>query len=117
MKKKAFRAMLGLFEMSGIPITYYSYPEKHAPDLPYAVYYFPGERPDPADDKQWTGIRELNIELYSREKDFMLEYKVDEILRSYGLIYTKTETYLNTENMFQILYQTEVTIWDESDMD
>ena len=116
MKKEYFRQMLGMFETYGIPITYYSFPEKHAPALPYAVYYFPDQRPEAADDISWTGIATLNVELYTREKDFMTESKVEEILSAYDLVYTKDESYINTEHMFQVLYQMEV-IWDASDTD
>lgn len=116
MKKEYFRQMLGMFETYGIPITYYSYPERHAPALPYAVYYFPDQRPEAADDISWTGIATLNVELYTREKDFMTEQKVDEILSAYDLVYTKDEAYINNEHMFQVLYQMEV-IWDASDTD
>lgn len=117
MRMSEFRQLLGQFETYGIPITYYSYPEKHAPELPYAVYYFPDTRPEAADNRNWSEIPTINIEVYTREKDFLLEHTVDGILDSYGLVYTKTEAYLNSENMYQVLYQTEVTIWDESDTD
>lgn len=114
MKKSDFRQMLGLFETYGIPITYYSYPERQAPELPYAVYYFPDARPESADNINWSGISTLNVELYTREKDFLLEHTVGEILSSYELAYTKSETYINTEHMFQVLFQTEVILWEES---
>ena len=117
MKKSEFRQMLGLFETYGIPITYYSYPERQAPELPYAVYYFPDERPEAADDRNWGRISTLNIELYTREKDYMVEANVDQILAAYDLVYTKSETYINNEHMFQVLYQTEVIRWEESDSD
>lgn len=117
MKKEYFRQMLGMFETYGIPITYYSYPERQAPALPYAVYYFPDQRPEAADDISWTGIATFNVELYTREKDFMAESKVEEILSAYDLVYTKDETYINTEHEFQVLYQMEVIRWDASDTD
>lgn len=117
MKMSEFRQLLGQFETYGIPITYYSYPERHAPELPYAVYYFPDTRPEAADDKAWSEIPTINIEVYTREKDFLLEHTVDGILDSYGLVYTKTETYINNEHMFQVLYQMEEILWEESDSD
>lgn len=114
MRISEFRQLLGQFETYGIPITYYSYPDRHAPELPYAVYYFPDTRPEAADNNNWSEVSTINIEVYTREKDFLLEHTVAGILDLYGLVYTKTEAYINSEHMFQVLYQMEDILWEES---
>ena len=111
-----FKEVKTMVESIGYPATYYEF-QNAPPKKPFVVWYFPRSADFYADGLNYQKIEQLNIELYTREKDFMIEYSVDEILRSYELIYTKVETYLNDEHMYQVLYQTEVTIWDESDMD
>ena len=115
MKQTDLNALLGEFATYGVPIVYYSYPERMAPELPYAVYYFPNGRPEPADDTAHACITAINIELYTREKDILLEHTVEQIMNRHGLIPVKTETFLESEHMFEVLYEME-EIWEESDM-
>lgn len=118
MKKSELNSMLGMFRLYGIQIVYMSYPDGCAPELPYAVYYFPTTRAEAADNIRHAGIADMNIEVYTREKDFLLEYTVEQILNAFELVADKTETFLTSENMFQVLYQTEVIEeWEESDSD
>ena len=50
----------------------------------------------------------LNIELYSDIKDWDNEKKVEDILEKYGIAYQKTESYLESEKMYEVLYEMEV---------
>ncbi len=118
MKQTELNTMLGMFRLYGIPIVYMSYPDNCAPELPYAVYYFPQVRAEAADNIRHAGIAEMNIELYTREKDPLTEYTVEKILEKFELVADKSETYLTTEHMFQVLYQMEaIEEWEESDSD
>lgn len=50
----------------------------------------------------------LNIELYSDEKDWNNEKKIEDILDKYGITYDKTGEYLDSEKMYEVLYEMEV---------
>ena len=63
-----------------------------------------------ADDENYTNIVQLNLELYTKEKDFALEDTVEKTLKDNGLTYYKEENHLNSEKMFQIAYEMEVLI-------
>ena len=61
--------MLG---QTGLPKTYYSWPEDDpahpVPPLPYIVWYFPNTDNFAADDRVYSHIEALNIELYTRSR-------------------------------------------------
>lgn len=103
-----------ILKETGLPVTYYAWPEddlQHpVPDLPYIVFYYPKMRIEPADDHVAGQIAQINIELYTNEKDFETEKTVEEVLDKYSLIYSKGETYLKDESMYEVLYITEAVI-------
>ena len=57
------KTMLG---QTGLPNTYYSWPESQVPALPYLVWYLPSSDNFPADDKVYKRVDTLNIELYTK---------------------------------------------------
>lgn len=92
----------------GLPVTYYQWPEDHAPDPPYLVFYYPGDNDFKADDSNYAKIRQLVVELYTDEKDFAQEAAVEAALD--GMVYERDETYLDSERMFEVSYTMEVLI-------
>lgn len=89
---------------------YYQFPPNQAPDLPYAIFYYPTTDNVGADGIVWASVYALNIELYTANKDFETETLLESVLTEYGLFFNKTETYLNDENMYEVLYEMEVVI-------
>lgn len=99
--------MLG---QTGLNVTYFSWPEKEAPQLPYLLWYFPGSDNFAADDKVYKRIETLNIELYTQNKDFATEQAVEGVLEAHHMVWDRTESYIESEHMYQVLYQMEVII-------
>lgn len=103
-----------LLAQTGLPVTYYSWPEDDplhpVPALPYIVWYLPGSENFSADDKVYQQIQTLNIELYTETKEFATEKALEAVLDAAFLLWDKTETYIDTEHMFQVLYTMEVFI-------
>lgn len=95
---------------TGLPFTYYSYPEKEAPLLPYILFFYSRSNNFPADDTVYQRIDSLNIELYTANKSFDLETQVEAILNKYGFVWEKSEVYLNTEHMYEVIYEMEIVI-------
>lgn len=95
---------------AGYPVTYYSWPEKAAPELPYICYYYPNMTPEVADNTHHAEIYSLNVELYTKSKSFSAESTLEAILLNAGMTFTKEETYLNDEGMYEVLYLMEVVI-------
>ena len=90
--------------VTSIPHTYYSWPESQAPELPYFVWYFSGSNNIPADNSMYVNILSPVIELYTKEKDYATEKVLEDELNKY-FFWNKTETYLTSEEMFQITYE------------
>lgn len=95
-----------LLKSTGLPVTYYAWPEKAAPPLPYICYLVAYSNNFSADGSVYLPINHIQIELYTRLKEPMTEGKVEQALSS--LFWEKTETYIDTEGCYQILYEIEV---------
>lgn len=92
----------------GLPSTYYQWPKKEVPPLPYVVFYFPRSENFDADDQVFQTIQALNVELYTSEKNFASEQAVETVLNAYGMAWDKSEIYLTDEHMYEVLYEMEV---------
>lgn len=92
----------------GYPYAYFSFKKKEAPPLPYVVWYFPSSSPETADDETYADVRALNIELYTEGKDFEAEAKVQAVLDAHEIPYITTESYIDDEDMYEVLYESEV---------
>lgn len=97
-------------DSAGCKFTYYQWPEGSAPNPPYVVFYLPGSDNFGADGKVYQKITELNIEFYTDEKDFEKESVIEQKLADYGIFYEKNESYIDSEKLYEVLYQMEVLI-------
>lgn len=95
-----------LLESTGLPVTYRKWPDEKAPPLPYLCYLVGYSNNFFADGKVYDKIDHIQIELYTKLKDQQAEDKVEEALSSF--CWEKTETYLDSEKCYQILYEIEV---------
>lgn len=97
-----------------IPTAYYMFPEDDpnnpAPPPPFICYYYPGDNDFKADDSNYQTIRPLTIELYTDTKDFTLEKAVEDKLTSCGLVYSRSESYIESEKLYEVIFETEVVI-------
>lgn len=95
---------------SGYPVVYRAWKENEAPELPYICYYYPSMNPETADDTHHAEIYQLNVELYTKNKSFDVEKNVEQALLNAGIVFAKEEDYLSDENMYEVLYMSEVII-------
>ena len=75
---------------------------------PFIVWKIPESDNFHADGITYAKIDVLNIELYSDEKDWNNEKKIEDILDKYGITYDKTGENLDSEKMYEVLYEMEV---------
>ena len=76
---------------------------------PILVWIVPGTDNFFADGQTYHKIKELDIELYTDEKDWALEEKLEGILDKYGIPWQQTASeWLDTEKMWESLYEMEV---------
>ena len=96
-----------LIESFGLPSTYYSFPTDKAPSLPYVIYYYPDRDDVMADNSNFVKVATLRIELYTDTKDFTLEDNIESLL---PFPYSKESLYIDSEKMYETIYESEVII-------
>lgn len=100
-----------MVESVGFPAAYHHFNEDNpVPNPPFLVFQYPGSDNFSADGVVYQGINQLDIELYTDKKDLEAEKRLEAVLNEHGFFYEKTETYLETERMFEVLYEMEVLI-------
>ena len=52
----------------------------------------------------------MTIELYTDNKSFDLEERVEDALAGAGLTYARSETYIDTEKLYMVVYSTEIIV-------
>lgn len=96
-----------LAEMN-LPYAYDHFVEGESPDPPFLVFLYPGSNHFAADGKVYFKVKRLNIELYTDKKDVELEETVEAVLDRHGIFYGKSEVWIESENLYEVLYQMEV---------
>lgn len=99
-----------LIKSIGLPYAYYQFPEGTAQELPFVCFFFSGSDDLYADQENYQKISTLNIELYTKNKDFSQDENVETILNNAGLTYYKEENYIDSEKMWQTAYECDVII-------
>lgn len=97
-----------MLEGADLPLAYDHFAEGESPDPPFLVFLFPGTDNVFADNKVWQKVNQLNIELYTDAKNPETEEKIEDILDSYEIPYEKSEYWIESEKMYEVLYQTEI---------
>ena len=108
-----FKEISTMIKNIGLPYAYYQFPEGTAEAPPFICFYYSNDDDLKADNSNYQKIEHLNIELYSDEKDFVNESAVEAALAETGLVWKRTETYIDTEHFYMVLYETDVVITSE----
>lgn len=105
-----YKEVATMIESIGLPYAYYQFPEGTGQAPPFVVFFYVNSDDVYADQQNYVKKPVLNIELYTSEKDFVLEAQVEGIISGKGLTYYKEENFIASENMWQIAYEMEVII-------
>ena len=96
--------LLSILDSIGIPYAYDHFAEGESPEPPFLCYLLPGSDNFSADGKVYHKISEVRLELYTDYKDLASEQKVEATLNAAGLFYNKTETWIDSEKLYEVLY-------------
>ena len=88
----------------GIPYAYDHFAEGESPKPPFLCYLLPGSSNFSADGKVYHRISEVRLELYTDYKDLASEQKVEDAFDAAGIFYNKTETWIDGEKLYEVLY-------------
>ena len=91
--------VIQMLKAIGVPYAYDHFSEKEAVKPPFIVYRYPSSNNFVADARVYFKIDKKTPDL---------EERVEENLNRYGFIYFKHEVWIDTEKMYQVLYETEV---------
>ena len=56
----------------------------------------------------YHSFKQLDIELYTDRKSPEAEERLEEVLRLHNIYYTKTESWIESEKLYEVLYEMEV---------
>ena len=104
------REVFQMVKSAELPAAYHHFEEGQSPEPPFLIYIYPGTNNFSADGIVYQGINELDLELYTVKKDIEAEKKVEAVLKEHGFFYEKNERYIESEKMYEVLYEMEVLI-------
>ncbi len=100
--------LMAVLAEAGLPIAYDHFAEGESPDPPFICFLYPGSDNFAADGKVWYKIRQVNVELYTDLKDPELENRVEAVLDEHGIFYEKSEVWIESERLYEVLYTFEI---------
>jgi hypothetical protein len=92
----------------GLPFAYDHFAKGESPKPPYLVFLYPRSSNFAADGTAYHKINRLNIELYSDIKSPKLETNIEAVLERHSIFYAKSEVWIESENLYEVLYEMEV---------
>ena len=96
--------LLAIVQEIGYPNAYDHFTEGEAPELPYILYLVSESNNFAADNYAYFKVNEVHIELYTDRKDLTAEQKVEAVLDRHGIFYNRSETWIESEQLYEVLY-------------
>ena len=102
--------LVAMISEMGIPFAYDHFAEGESPEPPFLCYLLPGSDNFTADGMVYHRISQVHIELYTDSKDPAVEEKVTAVLDRYGIFYDQTETWIESEKLYEVLFSFEISM-------
>ena len=104
------KKLIEIMNKIGLPFAYDHFAEGESPDPPFICYLTPNSDNFAADGKVYYKINEIHIELYTDCKDLSAEQKLENVLDAYDIYYEKSETWIESEKLYEVLYTFEMEV-------
>ena len=91
-----------------IPFAYDHFAEGESPEPPFICYLIPGSDNFAADGRVYFRLNEVRIEMYTDFKDLSLESRVEDVLDRHEIFYNKSETWIQSEKLYEVMYSFEM---------
>ena len=95
--------LFNLLKSTGLPVAYHHFTSPPTP--PYIVYLFSYSSNFGADNKVHKEIPNYQVELYTKTKDPAAEALIEGLFDDNDIYWEKTETYIESEDLYQVLYE------------
>lgn len=99
-----------VMEALQLPFAYDHFAEGEGPDPPFICFLLPGSDNFAADGRVYFKATMVHIELYTDLKDPELEQRVEAVLDERGIFYDKTEVWIESEQLYEVLYSFEMEV-------
>ncbi len=100
--------LVEMLQEMNIPFAYDHFAEGESPDPPFICYLIPGSDNFAADGKVYFKMNEVRIEVYTDFKDLDLESRVECVLDGHEIFYNKSETWIQSEKLYEVMYSFEM---------
>ena len=99
--------LISIMEEIGIPYAYDHFAEGESPEPPFVCFLCPGSDNFAADGWAYFKVDVVHIELYTDEKNPEIESRIETVLDGHGIFYDKTEVWIESERLYEVLYSFE----------
>ncbi|WP_395013589.1 hypothetical protein [Robinsoniella peoriensis] len=100
--------VMAILKELNLPFAYDHFVEGQSPEPPFCVFLYPGARNFSADGLPYFKVNRLHLELYTDLKSVELEEQVETVLERHGIFYGKSEVWVESERLYEVLYEMEV---------
>lgn len=104
----AIENIVEMLQEMNIPFAYDHFAEGESPEPPFICYLIPGSDNFAADGKVYFKMNEVRIEVYTDFKDLDLESRVEGVLDGHEIFYNKSETWIQSEKLYEVMYSFEM---------
>lgn len=102
--------LIRILEETGIPYAYDHFAEGESPDPPFICYLLPQSDHFSADGRVYLKVSSVNIELYTDSKELSVEQKLEAVMDAHSIFYDKTEVWIESEKLYEVLYSFEMEV-------
>ncbi len=95
--------LFALLKTTELPVAYHHFTSPPSP--PYIVYLFNYNSNFGADNRVYNSEKNFQVELYTTKKDPASEKLIEDALNGADAYWEKTEMFIDTEGLYQVLYE------------
>lgn len=96
--------LLEVIKHIGLPNAYHHFAEGESPEPPFLIYLLTASDNFSADGRVYFKANEVHIEIYTDYKSPNIEKKVEAVLDEHGIFYNKSEVFIESEKLYEVLY-------------
>lgn len=89
-------------------VAYRAFNVGSAPALPFICFMETESNNFLADSKVYQKITQVDVELYSKEKDTASEAAIESMFDSNLIVWSKYEEYIESENVLEVVYEVSI---------
>ena len=103
-EKNEMQDLLDLLTEIGLPFAYDHFAEGESPEPPFITFLLPGSDNFSADGRVFFFDDTATTEIYTDEKNPETELLVEDALDAHDIFYEKTEVWIESERLYEVLY-------------